>query len=49
MSKTMNKFSPDVRVSPALYRERNRVERFFNRIKHFHRVAILSSCLRASW
>ena len=25
--------------SPALYRERNRVERFFNRIKHFRRVA----------
>ena len=25
--------------SPALYRERNRVERFFNGIKHFRRVA----------
>ena len=25
--------------SPALYRERNRMERFFNRIKHFRRVA----------
>ena len=25
--------------SPTLYRERNRVERFFNRIKHFRRVA----------
>ena len=25
--------------SPALYRERNRIERFFNRIKHFRRVA----------
>ncbi len=25
--------------SPVLYRERNRVERFFNRIKHFRRVA----------
>ena len=25
--------------SPALYRERNRVERYFNRIKHFRRVA----------
>ncbi len=25
--------------SPALYRERNCVERFFNRIKHFRRVA----------
>jgi transposase len=25
--------------SRTLYRERNRVERFFNRIKHFRRVA----------
>lgn len=25
--------------SPALYRERNRIERFFNRIKHFRRIA----------
>jgi transposase len=25
--------------SPALYRERNRVERFFNRIKHVRRIA----------
>ena len=25
--------------SPALYRERNRVERLFNRIKHFRRAA----------
>ena len=25
--------------SPALYRQRNRIERFFNRIKHFRRVA----------
>ncbi len=25
--------------SPTLYKERNRVERFFNRIKHFRRVA----------
>ncbi len=28
--------------SPALYRERNRVERFFNRIKHFRRDATSS-------
>jgi transposase len=25
--------------SPALYRARNRIERFFNRIKHFRRIA----------
>ena len=25
--------------SPALYRNRNRIERFFNKIKHFRRVA----------
>src|ERR1700676_3873179 len=25
--------------SPVLYRARNRIERFFNRIKHFRRVA----------
>ena len=25
--------------SPALYQQRNRIERFFNRIKHFRRVA----------
>jgi transposase len=25
--------------SPALYRARNRIERFFNRIKHFRRLA----------
>jgi transposase len=25
--------------SPALYRQRNRIERFFNRIKHFRRIA----------
>lgn len=25
--------------SPVLYRERNRIERFFNRIKHFRRIA----------
>ena len=25
--------------SPVLYRQRNRIERFFNRIKHFRRVA----------
>jgi transposase len=26
-------------LSPVLYRARNRVERFFNRIKHFRRLA----------
>lgn len=25
--------------SPTLYRERNRVERFFNRLKHYRRIA----------
>ena len=25
--------------SPALYRQRNRIERFFNKIKHFRRIA----------
>ena len=25
--------------SKALYKERNRVERFFNKIKHFRRIA----------
>ena len=26
-------------VSPELYRERNQVERFFSKLKHFRRVA----------
>lgn len=26
-------------VNPALYRERNLVERFFNRLKHFRKIA----------
>ena len=27
------------RVDPTLYRQRNRIERFINRIKHFRRIA----------
>lgn len=26
-------------IDPALYRERNRIERFFNKLKHFRRIA----------
>jgi hypothetical protein len=35
--------------SKALYRERNRVERFFNRIKHFRRVATRYEKLSANF
>lgn len=35
--------------SPTLYRERNRVERFFNRIKHFRRVATRYEKLAANY
>ena len=33
----------------ALYRERNRVERFFNRIKHFRRIATRYDKLASSF
>ncbi len=26
-------------IDPAIYRQRNRVERFFNKLKHFRRIA----------
>jgi|TARA_Y100000294_G_scaffold109896_1_gene101960 transposase len=35
--------------SPTLYRERNRIERFFNRIKHYRRIATRYEKLAASY
>jgi len=35
--------------SKALYKERNHVERFFNRIKHFRRVAMRFEKLAANY
>jgi len=37
------------RFSPTLYRERNRVERFFNRLKHCRRVATRYEKLAATF
>jgi transposase len=39
----------DVRFSPYLYRAHNRVERFFNRIKQFRRVATRYDNLAANY
>lgn len=35
--------------SPVLYRARNRIERFFNRIKHFRRLATRYEKHAANW
>ncbi len=35
--------------SPTLYRLRNRIERFFNKIKHFRRIATLCDKLAANY
>jgi transposase len=35
--------------SPYLYRARNRVERFFNKLKHFRRIATRYDKLAASY
>jgi transposase len=37
------------RFSPTLYRECNRVERFFNRLKHCHRIATRYQKLAANF
>lgn len=37
------------RFSPTLYRERNRIERFFNRLKHCRRIATRYEKLAANY
>jgi transposase len=44
-----NRVISPIVFSPLLYKQRNLIERFFNRIKHFRRIATRSDKLAATF